>query len=216
MFAEHMQRRKYLSAHINSICVSGVCGGTPCTKCTFEHVPDKFRLRWPINISGGPHGRARGGSDARWPRWDCQNIGNHGVCTRLGRHHVSEKIPENVPNYAISPPRYPSAESPLDGPKRWFWVVSVVVWGPPRTPPGIWNNFGEFYFWPHSTISGPQKGPGRRPWFSPSLSSHPHSPLTLTLALLSAALHFGVCSSTRVNILVDALYVPKRFGVPSV
>jgi hypothetical protein len=43
-------------------------------------------------------------------------------------------------------------------------VVSVVVWDPPRTPQAIRNNFGEFYFWPYSTISGSQKGRGRRPW----------------------------------------------------
>jgi hypothetical protein len=43
-------------------------------------------------------------------------------------------------------------------------VVRVVVWGPPRTLQAIRNNFGEFYFWSHSTISGSQKGPGRCPW----------------------------------------------------
>jgi hypothetical protein len=41
----------------------------------------------------------------------------------------------------------------------WFWVVSVVVWGPPRTPQGIRNNFGELYFWPHSrSFLDPKKG----------------------------------------------------------
>ena len=37
-------------------------------------------------------------------------------------------------------------------------MVRVVVWGPPRTPQGIRNNFGEFFFGLIAPFLDPKRG----------------------------------------------------------